>query len=97
MEHKTCTLHQRKVNYYQTGSGTDLLFLHGYGASPKYYSKLIDLLAKHYRVTAPEIFGINSGTGTTQTTLDECTQVVQEFITATSITPRYIVAHSTGG
>ena len=60
---KFATLTQGKVRYYQAGSGTPLLLLHGMGVytSADTYQFIFEDLAKDYQVVAVDFLGFGKG------------------------------------
>jgi pimeloyl-ACP methyl ester carboxylesterase len=54
---KTMTLHGDRVAYRDEGTGEVLLLVHGMGGSSTSWSGVIPLLAKKYRVIAPDLLG----------------------------------------
>ena len=54
---KTMTLHGDRVAYRDEGAGEVLLLVHGMGGSSNSWSGVIPLLAKKYRVIAPDLLG----------------------------------------
>lgn len=54
---KTVTLHGDRVTYRDEGTGEILLLVHGMGGSSNTWSGVIPLLAKKYRVIAPDLLG----------------------------------------
>ena len=54
---KTMTLHGDRVAYRDEGAGEVLLLVHGMGGSSNTWSGVIPLLAKKYRVIAPDLLG----------------------------------------
>jgi pimeloyl-ACP methyl ester carboxylesterase len=54
---KTMTLHGDRVAYRDEGRGEVVLLIHGMGGSSKTWSGVIPLLAKSYRVIAPDLLG----------------------------------------
>src|SRR5262245_61231802 len=54
---KTMTLHGDRVTYRDEGAGEVLLLVHGMGGSSNTWSGVIPLLAKKYRVIAPDLLG----------------------------------------
>ena len=49
-----------KINYFEAGSGSDLLFLHGGGLDAGSYKKAILFFSSKYHVIAPDIPGFGS-------------------------------------
>jgi pimeloyl-ACP methyl ester carboxylesterase len=54
---KTMTLHGDRVAFRDEGTGEVLLLVHGMGGSSNTWSGVIPLLAKKYRVIAPDLLG----------------------------------------
>ena len=54
---KSMTLHGDRVAYRDEGNGEALLLIHGMGGSSSSWSDVIPLLAKNYRVIAPDLLG----------------------------------------
>jgi pimeloyl-ACP methyl ester carboxylesterase len=61
MEPRTVTLHGRPVTYAQAGSGPVLLLIHGMGGTFENWQAVIEPLARHHTVVAPDLPG-RSGT-----------------------------------
>jgi pimeloyl-ACP methyl ester carboxylesterase len=54
---KVMTVHGDRVAYRDEGSGEAILLIHGMGGSSKTWSEVIPILAKKYRVIAPDLLG----------------------------------------
>jgi pimeloyl-ACP methyl ester carboxylesterase len=54
---KSVTLHGDRVGYRDEGAGEVLLLVHGMGGSSNTWSGVIPLLARKYRVIAPDLLG----------------------------------------
>jgi len=81
-----------------SGSGDDVLLLHGAGASAHSFAGLASLLSEHYRVIAPDLPGQGF---TNLLPLDDVglapfAQYLVELMAALSATPRWIIGHSAG-
>jgi alpha-beta hydrolase superfamily lysophospholipase len=57
MNLKTVTLHGDRVAYRDEGAGEVLLLVHGMGGSSDTWGGVIPLLARKYRVIAPDLLG----------------------------------------
>lgn len=53
---------KKQLQYRQTGTGKDLVMLHGWGLNSGVYDKLLDDLTAHYRVTLIDLpgYGLNN-------------------------------------
>jgi pimeloyl-ACP methyl ester carboxylesterase len=54
---RTMTLHGDRIAYRDEGAGEVLLLIHGMGGSSSSWRELLPLLAKKYRVIAPDLLG----------------------------------------
>jgi pimeloyl-ACP methyl ester carboxylesterase len=52
-----CTIHGYRRAYVRTGKGPALLLIHGIGDSSDTWRPVLDQLAKHYTVIAPDLLG----------------------------------------
>ncbi|HEY5187690.1 MAG TPA: alpha/beta fold hydrolase [Solirubrobacteraceae bacterium] len=57
LELKTWKLHGRSVNYVQEGSGPVLMLIHGMAGSYQNWERVIEPLAQHHTVLAPDLPG----------------------------------------
>ena len=57
MEPMTITLHGRPVTYAQAGSGPVLLLIHGMAGNFENWQAVIEPLAQHHTVVAPDLPG----------------------------------------
>jgi len=55
MEPMRITLHGRSVTYAQLGSGPVLLLIHGMGGTFENWQAVIEPLARHHTVVAPDL------------------------------------------
>lgn len=80
------------------GKGESLLFLHGWGASPVSYQKLVDTLAKNYLVYAPHLpcFGYSQSLKT-EITFENYMLVMTELFKSYREASFIGVGHSFGG
>jgi pimeloyl-ACP methyl ester carboxylesterase len=86
-----------EVNVWSSGSGSPLLFLHGYERHPG-GAPFLERLAENHRVIAPEQPGYGSSTGFEHIVdLLDLVLLYRELIAASSDAPVDIVGHSTGG
>lgn len=88
-----------KIHYFQEGRGTDILLVHGIGASTTNWALVFHELTKTYRVTAIDLPGfgrsdkrLDVGYG-----LDEQAQRLALFIRRLGLAQTHIVGHSMGG
>ena len=57
MHSKTATLHGRMVSYTETGAGPVLLLIHGMAGNRENWQAVIELLARHHTIVAPDLPG----------------------------------------
>jgi pimeloyl-ACP methyl ester carboxylesterase len=84
--------------YRQTGSGTDILCLHGIGASMIIYRRLVPWLANDHRVTCLDFpgFGASSKPRTLSYSLDEQAEHLGRAMKALNLDQPLVVASSMG-
>lgn len=95
------TIGRRSVEVYTVGHGTPVLFLHGWGLSPRSYRRAIDALAAHgHRVYAPALpgFGRSDALGLRQQNVLGVAVHTAEVLDRLPISePVHVVGHSFGG
>jgi 4,5:9,10-diseco-3-hydroxy-5,9,17-trioxoandrosta-1(10),2-diene-4-oate hydrolase len=87
-----------RARYWQLGTGTPLLLLHGVGHSVRAYDRNIHALAAHHTVYAVDLPGhglTDKPAGSYH--VDDLAKFVRDFMAAMSIPRAHIVAHSLGG
>lgn len=57
MQIKTATVHGRPVNYAEAGEGSVLLLIHGIAGDCQNWSEVLEPLARHHTVIAPDLPG----------------------------------------
>jgi len=86
------------MNTLDLGTGPTLLFLHGVGMRAAAYRPLINTLAKHFRVIAPDLPGAGwNSLPPEEPTLEGFAADVQALLDARKVRPDVIVGHSLGG
>ena len=97
---KFATLTQGKVRYYQAGSGTPLLLLHGMGVytSADTYQFIFEDLAKDYQVVAVDFLGFGKGDRKLGhgPTFDVIVDGIREFMDNIGLDRASLVGHSAG-
>ncbi len=88
-----------RIQYNQIGTGPDLVFLHGIGASTFIWRKLLLLLAMNYRVTAIDMpgFGRSQKILEFDLNLDSMSDFVVQFLDDIGIEKFDLVGSSMGG
>jgi pimeloyl-ACP methyl ester carboxylesterase len=88
----------QKVHFTQVGGGDNVLLLHGWGADGQSLSLVAQHLARHLRVTVPDLpgFGKTSAPQTAWGTA-EYAQFVRAFLGQLAIGRTHVIAHSFGG
>jgi len=89
------------VNYYDRGSGSCVLFLHGWGSNFASFRLFLDRISEpglKYRVCAPDLPGFGqSGEPPTAWSVDDYADFVISFLAALDIRNAVLIGHSFGG
>lgn len=87
------------IHYQQIGSGPNLVFLHGIGASSYTWRLLPPLLASHFTLTFVDIpgFGLSSKRPERDHGLDEQARLLSVFLSTVGIEKAGLVGSSMGG
>lgn len=94
---KRCIIQDLDVAYTDIGTGSTILFLHGWGASAASFESLIEHLPS-YRCVAISFPGFGGSERPPQPWgVMEYAQFLQNFLAKHAIEPDYVVAHSFGG
>jgi pimeloyl-ACP methyl ester carboxylesterase len=98
METKTATLHGREVTYAEAGSGPVLLLIHGIGGTCESWEVVIDLLARHHTVIAPDLPGHGaSAPGAGDYSIGAFAAGLRDLLVALGHDRATLVGHSLGG
>ena len=97
----TTTVGGARTRWLDSGTGDPLLFLHGWGMTPRVYARAITPLTRAgIRVIAPALpgFGGSSGVSPLGLTIDAYAARVAEFVDALDLgSPAFVMGHSLGG
>lgn len=86
------------INYEQTGTGPDVLLLHGWGSSLEVYRSVVSVMSSTHRLTCLDFPGCGkSDTMKSPWTIDDYTDFVLKFIKQTELNNPILVGHSHGG
>jgi pimeloyl-ACP methyl ester carboxylesterase len=95
---KTMTLHGDRVAYRDEGAGEVLLLVHGMGGSSNTWSGVIPLLAKKYRVIAPDLLGHGeSDKPRGDYSVGAFAVLLRDLLDALDVTRVTVIGHSLGG
>jgi pimeloyl-ACP methyl ester carboxylesterase len=95
---KTITLHGDRVAYRDEGAGEVLLLVHGMGGSSNTWSGVIPLLAKKYRVIAPDLLGHGeSDKPRGDYSVGAFAVLLRDLLDALDVTRVTVIGHSLGG
>jgi pimeloyl-ACP methyl ester carboxylesterase len=98
VEAKTVNLHGRGVNYMMAGSGPVLLLIHGMAGTLKNWQEVIEPLAGHYTVIAPDLPGHGgSGPSNGDYSLGAMATGLRDLLVALGHERATLVGHSLGG
>ncbi len=97
----TTTAGNARVRWLETGNGDPLVFLHGWGMTPRVYARAVTPLTRAgIRVVAPALpgFGGSDGPPLRRLNLDEYADRVATFLDAIGLDkPAFVMGHSLGG
>ena len=100
-EWHTTTVDGARTRWFEAGEGDPLLFLHGWGMTPRVYARAVTPLCRAgIRVIAPALpgFGGTSAPSLRHVTLDEYADRVAAFLDALALdSPAFVMGHSLGG
>lgn len=98
-KHNFTTIQGHKIYYTQEGSGENILFIHGIGASHYVWRYLSPKLSSEYRVTAVDLlgFGLSDKPETFKYDLDSQCDILLELLKKLDIKKTIIVGSSMGG
>lgn len=90
-----------RTRYLESGTGPALLMLHGMGhsSSADSFEIVMPMLARHYRVIAPDLLGFGKGDRQIEAgpTFDLMLEHLREFMDALGIARANVAGHSMGG
>jgi pimeloyl-ACP methyl ester carboxylesterase len=95
---KVITLHGDRIAYRDEGAGEVLLLIHGMGGSSNSWSGVIPLLARQYRVIAPDLLGHGeSDKPRGDYSVDAFAVLLRDLLDALDIHRVTVIGHSLGG
>jgi pimeloyl-ACP methyl ester carboxylesterase len=98
IEPRTITLHGRSVNYAQLGNGPVLLLIHGMGGTFENWQAVIEPLARHHTVVAPDLPGHGSSApGAGDYSLGALAVGLRDLLIGLGHERATLVGHSLGG
>ena len=89
----------QNIRYIDAGTGTPLVFIHGFGSSIFSWRKNLDPLSKHLRVCALDLpgFGYSDKPLNADYTIDAYADFIIQFMDKMRIKKAVLVGHSLGG
>ena len=89
----------RRIHYSDSGSGTALIFIHGFGASAYSWRKNLNPISKHFRVFAIDLpgFGYSDKFLDADYSIDGYSDFIIQFMDHMQIRDAILVGHSLGG
>jgi pimeloyl-ACP methyl ester carboxylesterase len=98
MEHEEITLHGHRVSYRRAGWGPVIVLIHGITGSSLTWEEVIDPLAEHYTVVAPDLLGHGeSAKPRGDYSLGAYASAVRDLLQAIGHDRATVVGHSLGG
>lgn len=98
LEPQTIALHGRPLSYVQVGSGPVLLLIHGIAGSVENWQAVIEPLARHHTVLAPDLPGHGrSAPGAGDRSLGALAAALRDLLVTLRHERATLVGHSLGG
>jgi pimeloyl-ACP methyl ester carboxylesterase len=98
LQAKTATIHGRAVTYAEAGEGSVLLLIHGMGGAFENWREVIEPLARHYTVIAPDLPGHGaSAPGGGDYSIGALAAGLRDLLFALGHERATLVGHSLGG
>jgi pimeloyl-ACP methyl ester carboxylesterase len=98
IEHKTATLHGRRVTYTEAGAGPVLLLIHGMAGARENWAAVIEPLARRHTIIAPDLPGHGgSAPGAGDYSLGALAAGLRDLLIALGHERATLVGHSLGG
>ncbi|EKE05657.1 MAG: alpha/beta superfamily hydrolase/acyltransferase [uncultured bacterium] len=94
---QTVEIESLKMSYSDIGSGSAIVFLHGWGTSKDTYSEIISMLSKKYRCINIDLPGFGKSDVVEDLTLVKISKLINKVIRKLGIKSLYLVGHSLGG
>ena len=92
------TIGNFEINYIQYGSGKDIILLHGWGQNIEMMKPLGDRLQKKFRITILDFPGFgDSPEPNCALTINDYTEMLEEFLSKLKIKSPIVLGHSFGG
>ena len=93
------TISNVKIHYLEAGQGEPILLLHGWPTSAYLYRQMIEPLAVHYHVLAPDLpgFGFSDKPEKASFSLNYYNKIIQKFVATLNIEQLTLVVHDLGG
>jgi pimeloyl-ACP methyl ester carboxylesterase len=93
----TKTIHNVQLNYQEQGTGTPLVLVHGFPLDSRIWDDVIPLLAKQFRVIAPDLRGFGKSISSTPFTIASLAEDVHALLKEISALPCILGGLSMGG
>jgi len=90
-------LSHRSIYYRQTGSGPDLLLIHGLGSSGADWAFQEAPLAEHFRLLMPDLRGCGRSPGGARASIAEHAADLWDLADRLGVTETHVLGHSLGG
>lgn len=96
MDH-TVFINGKKVVYSDMGSGSVIIFIHGWSESHIAFKEISSILSKKYRCISIDLPGFGESEALEKITLNKVSKVVEKLIDKLGIKKYNLVGHSLGG
>ncbi|MCM3727453.1 alpha/beta hydrolase [Neobacillus cucumis] len=98
METKSATLKNSTITFVDEGEGKPIVLLHGFCGSSAYWSEVIPVISKNYRVIAPDLPGHGGSTTALKNySISDMAEMIKEFLDKLNLGKVTMFGHSLGG
>ena len=96
---KFIRINSQNIRYIESGFGTPMVFIHGFGSSSFSWRKNLEPISMYHRVFAPDLpgFGYSDKPLDADYTVDAYAEFIIQFMNGLKIKEAVLVGHSLGG
>ncbi len=97
LKRKKVKIKDLEIEYFSGGKGPNLVFIHGLCLNPRNYMTALELLSNHFTVYAPSVPGHSNSDMPDDTSVENISEILYEFIKKLKIRNITLVGTSMGG
>ncbi len=94
---KKAVINEKSINYYECGSGQEIVFIHGWGRSHEDFMPVINEFGLNYRLIAIDLPGHGkSDDPDGDLSIQGLTDTIEQFLNEINVTDPILICHSFG-